>query len=50
MNKNQKLMNEKRELMDEISNLNEFKNEVLDSKSWKITKPLRSLILIFKNR
>ena len=49
-NKNAHLYDENQKLKNEVSILKKFKNEVLNSKSWKITKPLRFLISIFKKK
>ena len=47
-NKNKKLSNENKKLKKDIKSLVKFKESVLTSKSWKITKPLRMSMKRFK--
>ena len=43
-NKLDKLEKDKKHLKKEISNLDKSNNQILSSRSWKITKPLRALV------
>ena len=43
-----KLNSEKSSLNNEIKDLKSINNEILSSKSWRLTKPLRGILNIFK--
>lgn len=45
---NEKLTKENKELLSKIDSLEKTNSEVLNSKSWKLTKPLRAFFNLFK--